>query len=87
VSVLVDHPLVGPGGGIRFLSELVIDGDKDWLGFGITNLKELAAGMAKGDVLVQKGSVLVKVSPGDIGDGFTSGGTGQMPGWEPPPMT
>jgi hypothetical protein len=86
MSVLVDHPLVGPGGGVKFLSELVIDCDKDWLGFGITNLKELAAGMVKGDVLVQDGSVLVKVSPGDIGDEFTSGGPGHMPGWEPPPV-
>jgi hypothetical protein len=30
--------------------------------------------------------VLVKVSPGDIGDEFTSGGPGHMPGWEPPPV-
>jgi len=87
MSVLVDHPLVGPGGGIKSLSELIIDGDKDWLGFGITNLKELAAGMAKGDLLVQDGSLLAKASPGDIGDGFTSLGPGHMPGWQPPPMT
>jgi len=72
--------------GITKLSELEIDADKDWNGRGITSLKELAAGMGKGDALVHDGSVLVKVSPGDIGDEFTSGGPGHMPGWEPPPV-
>jgi hypothetical protein len=85
MGILVDHPLAGAAGGITKLSQLMIDIDKDWQGYGITNLKELAAGMTKGDLLVQDGSVLIKVSPGNMGDEFTSGGPGNIPSWEPPP--
>ena len=33
------------------LSQLKINIDKDWLALGITNVKELAPGMARGDIL------------------------------------
>lgn len=72
--------------GITRLSQLQIDVDKDWDGYGITNLRELAAGMARGDVLVHNGSILVKVSPGSAGHEFTSGGPGNTPDWKTPPI-
>ncbi len=67
------------------LSELEIDVDKDWQGFGITNLKELASGMQKGDTLTHDGNMLVNLSPTNIGDELTSGGTGQHITWQAPP--
>ena len=67
------------------LSALEIDIDKDWQGFGITNLKELAAGTYKGDILVHDGTKIVKLSPGSIGDEFTSGGSGHLTTWKAPP--
>lgn len=50
-------------GGITKLSELEIDADKDWLAQGITNIKEIAASMAKGDLAVRGNTVLVKFPP------------------------
>jgi hypothetical protein len=67
------------------LSALEIDVDKDWQGFGITNLKGLAAGMQKGDVLSHDGTRMVKLPPINIGDELTSGGASQMPSWQAPP--
>jgi len=67
------------------LSELPIDADKDWNIKGITNLKELAPGMTKGDLFFQQGGVLVKLSPGPIGHELTTRGPGQPIAWEPPP--
>ncbi len=67
------------------LSELEIDVDKDWQGFGIKNVKELVSGMQKGDILVHDGINLVKISPANIGDELTSGGTGQHTTWKAPP--
>ena len=73
--------------GITKLSELIIDADKDWNGHTITNCGGLAAGMGKGDILAQDGSVLVKISPGSIGHEFTDGGPGNMPSWKEPPSS
>ena len=67
------------------LSALEIDIDKDWQGFGITNLKELVGGMQKGDVLVHDGTRIVRLSTGSIGDELTSGGTGHATTWKAPP--
>ncbi|MBA7710539.1 hypothetical protein ES703_119482 [subsurface metagenome] len=72
-------------GGISKLSELEIDADKDWDGKGINNLKELALSMTKGDILFRQGDVLVKLSPGPIGDELTSGGPGAAVKWKVPP--
>ena len=61
--------------GITKLSELIIDADKDWNGKRLSQLKELALGMGKGDILYQgAGGVLVKLSPGPISYELTSGG-------------
>ena len=72
--------------GITRLSELAIDADKDWGGYGITDLKELASGMQRGDIL-QKGDsgVLEKLSPGAIGYELTSTGIGHEVEWQSPP--
>lgn len=67
------------------LSALEIDVDKDWQGFGITNLKELAAGMQKGDVLVHDGAGITKLTPTNIGDELSSGGTSHATVWKAPP--
>lgn len=67
------------------LGALVIDSKKDWNAKGITNLKELASDMHKGDILMQQGGVLVKLSPGDIGDLLTAHGLGMPLTFEPPP--
>ena len=72
-------------GGITKLSELEIDADKDWQGYGVINLAHLASGMARGSLLVHNGSVLASVPAGTIGDEFTSNGPGHMPEWEAPP--
>ena len=72
-------------GGITRLSELEIDADKNWQGYGITNLAHLAAGMSKGCVLVHNGSILEAVPAGSIGNELTSNGPGGVPEWKAPP--
>lgn len=72
-------------GGITKLSELEIDADKDWLGYGVTNMAHLAAGMTRGSLLVHNGLVLAAVPAGTIGDEFTSNSPGHMPEWKAPP--
>ena len=72
--------------GITRLSQLIIDADKDWQGYGINNLKELAPGMSRGDVLQRGDSgVLEKLSPGSIGFELTSNGAGNEVEWKAPP--
>ncbi|MDD5510607.1 MAG: hypothetical protein PHI12_07355 [Dehalococcoidales bacterium] len=74
------------GGGVTTLSALTIDADKDWAAKGITNLKELAAGMAIGDLLVRNLTKLERLQPGPIGYGFTSAGPLHIPSWQPFPV-
>ena len=72
--------------GVSRLSELTIDADKDWNGKGVSNLRELAAGMQKGDLLQHGDSgVLEKVSPGPIAFELTSSGPGRKVEWKAPP--
>ena len=71
--------------GFTKLSELEIDADKDWRGYGITNVGHLAAGMGRGSLLIHNGSVLVAVPAGTIGHELTSNGPGAMPSWQAPP--
>ena len=70
--------------GVDKLSQLTIDADKDWQGKGITNLKQLAAAMAKGDIVVRGNSVLQRLQPGSIGNVLTSGGPLHLPSYMPP---
>lgn len=74
-----------PLAGITNLSQLNIDADKDWAGKGITNLKEVAALMARGDLVVRGTTVLVRVPPGLSGTILTSAGPGNLPAWMPVP--
>ena len=71
--------------GVTALSQIEIDVDKDWQGFGLTNLKGLASGMQKGDTLTHDGNKIVKLSPTSIGDELTSGGSGHATTWKAPP--
>ena len=70
-------------GGISRLSELIIDADKPWAGMGISNIKELALAMAKGDLLVRGNTIIQKLGPGTIGQVLTSAGAGHLPTWQP----
>jgi len=63
------------------LSELKIDADKDWRGFGITSVKEVASGMAKGDIVFFNGAVLERLVPGTIGTMLTTHDFGNDPTW------
>jgi hypothetical protein len=71
--------------GISRLSELQIDADKDWNEKAIANLKELAQGMQKGDIIYRSSAGLVKLSPGPIGHELTSSGEDNPIEWRPPP--
>lgn len=78
------------GGGLLIrpataISQLGIDVDKDWAVKGITSLKELVAGMAKGDLAVQDGTELVIISPGSIGTNLMCHGPGNQLTFEYPP--
>lgn len=69
--------------GISALSQLTVDADKDWQTRGITNLKELAAAMAFGD-LVARGpaGILVRIPAGPAGL-FLTGAGAALPYWGP----
>lgn len=69
--------------GIRNLSELNIDANKDWAAMGISNIKELALGMTHGDLLVRGAAILQRFVPGIFGEVLTSSGPGVLPFWGP----
>lgn len=69
--------------GISKLSQLQIDADKDWAAFGITDLKQLALAMAKGDLVVRGDTVLIRLQPSTIGRVLTSAGPLHIPSWQP----
>jgi hypothetical protein len=69
--------------GITRLSELEIDADKDWQAKGITNLKQVAELMSKGDIVVRDTSILVRLPPGPEDYCLTSAGPGKIPSWQP----
>ena len=71
------HPPQG-----KDLAALVIDIDKDWQVKGITELKELAESMNRGDIVMRGlDGALIKLSPGDIGDELMSDGPGKSLKW------
>jgi hypothetical protein len=67
------------------LSELVIDADKDWKRNGITNMKQVAAGMNEGDAIYKGETRMEKSSPGSIGTVLTTHDFGNDPTWDYPP--
>jgi len=72
------------GGGITRLSELIIDADKNWQAMGISNIREVAAAMQKGDLALFDGVGIVIFSPGPIGTILTTQGLGADPIWSHP---
>lgn len=66
---------------VHKLSELIIDTDKLWSEKGISNVKEIAEGMAKGDLVFSDGVKLVKITPGSIGTMLTSHDLGNDLTW------
>jgi len=70
-------------GGIRRLSELEIDANKDWQGKGITNLARIAAGMGIGHIVQHNGSMLETLAPGSFNYVMTSQGPGHLIVWAP----
>ena len=69
--------------GITRLSELEIDADKDWQSKGITSLKQIAALMSRGDVVLKDTNVLIRLAAGPDGYVLTSAGPGKLPSWQP----
>ncbi len=69
------------GGGITKLSQLTIDADKDWVAMGISNIKEVVAGMATGDIIYRDGNKIQKLIPGPVGTQLKTKGPGQNPIW------
>ena len=76
--------LLVKGGGASTLSALTIDVDKDWAGKGISNIKEVAAGMQTGDMAMSDGNNITIFSPGPIGTILTTQGLGAAPVWSHP---
>ncbi len=68
MSILIAPPIIDK------LSQLTIDADKDWAGKGITNIKQVAAGMAIGDILQHNGAILERLAPGTVHYVLTSAG-------------
>jgi len=70
------------GGGVTRLSELIIDADKDWQAMGISNIRELAAAMTKGDIPILGGAAIIAaLGPGSTGTMLFSAGPGADPVW------
>lgn len=63
------------------LSKMIIDVDKDWSTYGLSDLSEVASGMTKGDIIFFDGTRIVKLSPGSIGKMLTTQGMGADPTW------
>jgi len=81
------------GGGLLYikrcvfkLSELEIDADKNWEGFGITELKELDSAMARGEVVINNGTRIQKIIPGSVGTMLMAHDIGNNPTWEYGPL-
>ena len=68
-------------GGITKLSELIIDADKNWQVKGISNIREAAAAMTVGDMILSNGATLVALSPGPIGFILATQGLAADPIW------
>ncbi len=65
-------------------SQISIDTDKDMVGKGLSNLKELAVGMLQGDLIVKgPGGVLIRIPAGIANTVWTSNGLGNIPSWQP----
>lgn len=73
--------LIRPAAGITKLSELIIDADKNWAAKGISNIKEVAAGMAHGDVPFRGSTSISKLTAAAAGNFLQTCGPGRAPWW------
>jgi hypothetical protein len=75
-------------GGIDRLSLLIIDADKPWedggVAMGISNVKEVALGMARGDIIFRGAAGIETLTPGNIGEQLETQGAGHDPRWHLP---
>jgi len=67
--------------GTTRLSELEIDADKNWGEMCVSNIREVAEAMEKGDIVFFDGTKLVKLAPGSIGAMLTTQDVGENPIW------
>ena len=67
--------------GITKLSELTIDADKNWQAKGISNIKELAAAMAQGEIVYRGAAGMEKLAVGTVGHFLQTQGAGANPVW------
>lgn len=72
-------PITNASAGIKLISELTIDADKDWQAKGISNIKEVVAGMAVGDAIYHDGTRIQKITPGPLGTELKTKGPGANP--------
>lgn len=72
-----------PTTGIDRISQLIIDADKDWQTRGITNIKQVAALMSRGDLIVRNDSILARIQAGPLSYVLTSRGPGKKATWAP----
>jgi hypothetical protein len=76
--------IVKAGGGAVNWSAVTIDADKDMLGRGLSNVKEVAAAMIGGDLVAKGlGGILVRIPAGVANTVLTSAGIGLVPTWAP----
>ncbi|MFA5377991.1 MAG: hypothetical protein WC455_19730 [Dehalococcoidia bacterium] len=72
------------GGGPVNWSAVTIDADKNMLGFGMSNMKQVVAAMVGGDLVAKGlGGVLVRIPAGIANTVLTSAGVGLVPTWAP----
>jgi len=70
--------------GVSRWSQITIDADKDMLGFGLTDLEQMVAGMTQGDMIYYNGALnrLVVIQPSPIiGEELLTKGVGHAPEW------
>lgn len=63
------------------ISELEIDTDRDWKGYGITNIKEVVSGMTQGSIVHRGSTVLENVPPSTADRFLQTRGTARAPWW------
>ncbi len=63
------------------LSELIVDVDKDWGGWGIDNIKGIAAGLAHGDLYYRGPTGMDRLPAGTSGTFLQTSGPNRILRW------
>ena len=75
---------ISTGGGSAKWSAITIDTDKDMGGYGLSDLKQVAAAMVGGDLIAKGlGGILVRIPAGVANTVLTSQGALMLPTWAP----